>query len=113
MKLKSTVFAVCAALATSPPLLVHAQDYKSQLMAMQLGAIIGSEEYCGLSYDQDAISNWIAENADPSDMGFTDYLDMGASAEKMEQQGRNASAKTAHCASITRTAKHYGFVADQ
>lgn len=77
---------------------------------MSLGGIIGSEEYCGLTYDQDAISAWIDKNVPADEMSFQNYLSMGINSEAYDQPDRSASAKTAHCSSVKRTAAHYGFI---
>ena len=79
--------------------------------AMSLGTLIGSEEYCGLTYDQAAIQSWIAENVPVQAMDFPQTLDMAITAETYGQSDRTGSAKTAHCASVSRTASHYGFIA--
>lgn len=91
---------------------VGAQDIEQMRRAMQIGTIIGSEQYCGLEYDQSAIERWIDENTDPADMGFGSTMHVGISAEEYEQSSRSGSAKTAHCRSIQRSAAHYGFTAE-
>lgn len=90
----------------------HAQNFDVMQKAMSLGTLIGSEEYCGLTYDQTAIEDWIADNIPADAMEFPQNLEMGVTAETYTQDDRSPSAKTAHCAGISRTAKHYGFVAE-
>jgi len=82
----------------------------SMWMANELGTILASEEYCGLTFSQDAIAEWIDQNIDPSDMGFSGTLQMMTEGARYNLGGMGASRKTAHCRSIERSARHYGFV---
>lgn len=87
-----------------------AQDFKSMQMGQNMGRLIGSESYCGLTFDQAAIESWIEENADPGDLNFGSYIELGITGEEFEQDDRSDSAKTAHCATVRRTAAHLGLV---
>lgn len=87
-----------------------AQNFDSMRKAQELATILGSEEYCSLSYDQDAIAAWIDANTDPSDMGFASILDVSINGVSYGLEDRSASAKTAHCRSVSRTAQHFGFI---
>lgn len=78
--------------------------------AMSLGTLIGSEEYCGLTFDQAAIEAWVEKNIPADAMDFPQHMSMGHDAEIYQQSSRSPSAKTAHCAGVTRTARHYGFL---
>lgn len=92
------------------PMTVQAQSLQSMEAASNLGSILAAEKKCDLAYDQDAIGKWIEENTDPSDMGFASSLNMMTQGAEYSLQGMSESATTAHCRSIKRTAKHYGFI---
>lgn len=104
---------VIVAAVTALPFLcgsLQAQDFEQTRQAMELGKLIGSEQYCDLEFDQAAIQKWIDENVDAANMGFSSTLDMGVSAERYSQDDRSSSAKTAHCHAIKRTAAHLGLI---
>jgi hypothetical protein len=87
----------------------NAQSMEGMQVAMNLGDVIGSEEFCGLSYKQEAIEAFIAKKVDASDMNFASTLEMAVQSQKMENNDMSASQKTAHCAQTKRVAKKYGF----
>lgn len=99
---------ILCALGATPA--VAMDDLEAMTMAGNLGTVIAAESFCGLTYDQTAIANYIRANVPPDRIGFADQLQtvimmQGYSLDKMSQ-----SAKTAHCTSITQTAKFLGFV---
>jgi hypothetical protein len=77
---------------------------------LQLGNVIGSEEFCGLHYDQDAIKFFIEKHVDHDDMQFIGDLDMHVSVIESHNKEMSTSQKTAHCAQVTRVARSYGFI---
>lgn len=87
-----------------------ADSLASMEKATNLGSVIASEEFCDLTFDQDAIEDWIDQNVDPDDMGFPSTLNMMVMGSEFQHEGMSKSAKTAHCRSIKRVAKRYGFV---
>ena len=106
MSIKSYVFIVVSVL----PGLAVAQgaDYRS--LAIALGSVLASEEYCDLVYDQGAISAWINQNVDPAEMGFANTL-LGATRIAASQlTDLSQSSRTAHCESVEQTARNYGFI---
>jgi len=90
----------------------QAQSLSSMQKATELGSILASEKMCGLAYDQGAIADWIDKNVDPSDMGFASNLSLMTEGANYQFEGMSESAKTAHCRSVERTAKHFGFLKD-
>lgn len=92
------------------PAIASAQSIDSVQKAQQLGTILAAEDFCQLSYDQDAIGQWIDENTDPADMGFSGSLTMMTDGSIFMQADMSESSKTAHCRSIERTARHFGFI---
>lgn len=98
------------ALLSIAPSLAMTQSMASMTAAMNLGSVLAAESFCGLTYDQDAISDWIDANTDPGDMGFASSLSLMTDGAGYELQGMTDSSRTAHCRSIERTARHYGFI---
>lgn len=89
---------------------VHAQQMDAMEAAASLGSILGAEQFCGLSYDQAAIGAWVEANVPPEAMDFPSLLSTMTEGGKYQQEGMSGSAKTAHCAGVTRSAKHFGFI---
>lgn len=87
-----------------------AQKMDAMEAAASLGSILGAEEFCGLSYDQAAIGAWVEANVPPEAMDFPSLLSTMTEGGKYQQEGMSAAAKTAHCAGVTRSAKHFGFI---
>lgn len=80
------------------------------MVAAEIGSVIGSEDACGLVYNQAAISAWISENVPPDRMDFASLLQVQVMGQGYMLGQMSESAKTAHCAAIAQTAKHFGFV---
>jgi len=91
----------------------RADDINPADTALQLGTVIGSEQTCDLTYDQDAIERFINEHVSASDMSFPSLLSMFTDGTKAEILGMSQSSLTAHCAQIRRIAKQYGFVVEK
>ena len=87
-----------------------AQSMDSMEIANQLGSVLASEQFCGLSYNQDAISKFIDTKVAAKDMGFAPMLETMVAGAKFQQNGMSQSLKTAHCRQISRVAKAYGFI---
>ena len=106
-KIRLAVYTLAAAtvLSTGTP---QAQD--TMIVAKDLGMILASEEYCGLTYDQTAIASWIEQNVPVEDMGFASTLNTMTSGSRYLLEEQTTSQKTAHCTAIARTARKFGFV---
>jgi len=93
-------------------LAVHpaAAQMESMELAVELGTVLGSERICDLKYDQGAIQTWIEANAPADDMGFASTLSMMSQGIEMQNANLSPSRKTAHCAAVTKTARHFGFI---
>lgn len=102
---KAVFLAICLI-----PGIATAQDFESMEKAQDLGSLLGSEAFCGLTFNQDAVVEWIDANTDPADMGFASALQMMTDGSKFNLEGMSATAKSAHCRAVERTAKHYGFI---
>lgn len=78
-------------------------------LALNLGTVLGSEEFCGLTYDQGAIEAFIEKRVAADDMSFAAELNTMTNGTKIENQDMSPSEKTAHCTQIRRVAKAFGF----
>ena len=85
-------------------------DLELMEITTSLGSILASEAFCGLSYDQAAIADFITANVPADRMDFPSQLQMMVMGSEFNQQGLSPSAKTAHCASVTQIARHHGFL---
>lgn len=81
----------------------------SKKSAMVLGKVLVSEVPCGLTYNQEAVGNWIDKNTDPSDLEFPYFLSIGAASMRAQFKTMNTDRKTAHCRSVEKTARYLGF----
>ncbi len=79
-------------------------------IALSLGELLGSEEACGLAFDQPAIEAFIDKNAPADDMTFTTTMNIFARPMPDEIAKMSVSQRTAHCAQMRRVAKAFGFV---
>jgi hypothetical protein len=104
MKRALTAIAVAAAFL---PASSNAKD--STDIALALGTVLASEEFCGLNYDQAAIQEFIRKRVSPDDMDFPSSLESMTAGVRIENQTMSDSAKIAHCTQIARIAKSYGF----
>ena len=99
-------------LALLVPGALRAQSLESMNVANQLGTVLASEEFCGLSYDQAAIEKFIEEKVAADDMGFASNLQVMTEGQRYSLKDMSASSRTAHCAQIRRVAKSYEFIED-
>ncbi|WP_420023736.1 hypothetical protein ACN9JG_06145 [Cereibacter azotoformans] len=79
-------------------------------IATSLGSILAAESFCGLSYDEAAVAAYIDNHVPADDMSFTSTLSVMVAGAEYSQQELSPSTKAAHCRSVERTARHYGFV---
>ena len=99
-----------------PPLLIFAtvafaapkQD--SSDVAHQLGSVLASEEFCGLSYNHDMVAAYIEKSVAADDMTFASSLQLMTDGSKSRLKGMSETAKAAHCVQISRVAKANGFI---
>lgn len=103
--------AMAAALALSAGSSAQ-MNLDSWRVSEQLGAVLGSEAACGLSYDPAAIDRFIDESVAADDMEFTSNLGVNTRSTVRQVEDMSASTLTAHCAQIRRVARSYGFVAN-
>jgi hypothetical protein len=86
------------------------RDDATQNLMRDLGDVLAAEEFCGLSYDQQAIRSFIEKNVPRDDMGFAGDLASHADDLKWSlYKEMTPSQKTAYCTQEARVAKHYGF----
>jgi hypothetical protein len=105
--MRKTIIAVAAAAAVLMPASAYAKD--STDIALALGTVLASEEFCGLNYDQAAIQEFVRKRVSSDDMDFPSSIESVTAGARIENQTMSDSAKTAHCTQIARIAKSYGF----
>lgn len=98
---------VFALLMTAP---VAAQSMSSMTLANNLGTVLASEEFCGLTYNQSAIKAFIEKSVKADDMSFPSTLSSMTMGAKYSLKDMSPSDKTARCAQVARIAKSYGFI---
>jgi hypothetical protein len=103
------VGAALALLVTSGGAIAGEQSTASVHAALELGSVLGSETACSLTYDQNAIQNYIVKHVDADDMMFATSLNGETEYAKNSTKEMSASSLTAHCTQIRRVAKQYGF----
>lgn len=79
-------------------------------LAQELADVIGSEEACGLTYNQDAIERFIDDRVRDDDMGFTNNLNLFTQGARFNIAEMSESSLTAHCRQIRRVARSFGFI---
>jgi hypothetical protein len=79
-------------------------------LANELATVIASEAVCGLQYDQAAISGWIEKNVPADRSDFAPQLQIMTAGQDYQLGEMSASARTAHCAAVSRSARHMGFM---
>lgn len=104
----SSITIICICIIS--PSILFSQSLDTMTHAVNLGNVIASENKCNLSYDETAITNWIDDNVDASDMSFPSTLNMMITGSKHQISKLSGSAETAHCKSVMNTARHYGFI---
>lgn len=109
MKRRLRCVAALALIAAAPPSIAETTT-ETRRLASDLGSLLASEQFCGLTYDQAAISAFITANAPPDDMGFAGLMQQSIALHGYSLADITGSAKAAHCTAITQTARHYGFI---
>jgi len=84
-------------------------DLQRMELAQQLGSVLAGESACGLSYDQDAISDFIEAKVPADDMQFSGLLTLMTSGVEYEVSEMSVSQMTAFCTQTRRVARSYGF----
>ncbi|MEP2980453.1 MAG: signal recognition particle [Lentilitoribacter sp.] len=89
----------------------NSQDIsKSIQLAQNLGNLIASEQYCDLSYSQEAIADFVEMNVSAEDMEFPSRLEGFITLSNFTLESKSLTAKMAHCTQITRLAKSHRFI---
>jgi hypothetical protein len=84
-------------------------DIEETEAVMMLSTLIGSEQACGLTYDQAAIAAWITTNVPPDRLNFAGALQLITQGQQAQVDLMTGSAKTAHCTTVAQSARHLGF----
>lgn len=78
--------------------------------ATNLGKLLASELPCGLSYNHEAINQWIDTNVSADDMGFPSSLNAMTTGSGYLIESMTPTALSAHCHAVERTARNFGFI---
>lgn len=105
--MKNLIFGASLVIGTPA---VAMSDLDAMIVSGNLAMVIASESLCGLSYNQDAIAAWIVAEVPPERMDFANQLNTSIMGAKFSLRDMTGSQKTAHCATIVQTARHYGFI---
>jgi hypothetical protein len=109
----SCVMFFCAsALFSTPGVAIGADSDAAMKLGLDLkmGSVLGSENFCCLSYDQAAIKAFVEKYVSADDMNFANSVRALTLATKTQTEKMSISEKTAHCTQIERIAKFYGFM---
>jgi hypothetical protein len=87
----------------------QAQDIQSIKLSQELGSILASEDFCGVSYDKAAIERFIEARVKANDMGFVTMLNTMTTGSRVQLQQMSEAHKVAHCAQIRRVSRSLGF----
>lgn len=98
---------ILAVFAVSP-----ASSQSSGQLAEHLGALLGAEGPCSLSYDQAAIEQFIDERVSASDMEFNQLLRGQVMMTELGIARLSESALTAYCAQTRRVARSFNFITE-
>lgn len=91
------------------PALSQAGELQSYSLANDLGTVLASEQFCELTFKQDAISAFIEQRVEANDISFPSTLRTMIMGAQFSMPEMSASARTAHCTQIRRIAISYGF----
>jgi hypothetical protein len=87
-----------------------AQNFDSMQLATQLGGLLASEGFCGLSYNQTAIEKFIDERVAADDLSFPSTLSLMTEGASYQLEDMSESSRTAHCRQVERLARNFGFI---
>lgn len=107
--LRRAAVALLLASAFAPVALGQA-SLETMSLANNLGTVIAGEKVCGFTYNQQAIAAFISENVPADDLDFAPMLAMSVTGQEFSAGGLSESARTAQCAAIAQSARHYGFM---
>lgn len=82
----------------------------SDQLALNLATLIAAENFCDLTFDQDAIGAWIDKHVAADDMVFARRFRLFVSGKQSEQKSIGAAEKAAYCRQVERSAKANGFI---
>jgi hypothetical protein len=102
--------AVLCALLVPLSSAARAQGMDSTEVAMNLGNLLASEQFCKLEYNQDAIQAFIDSHVKANDLDFPSTLQLMTDGAQTQLEQMSPSAKTAHCTQTVRVARSYGFI---
>jgi hypothetical protein len=104
-KLIASTVACCALMQPA-----HAELYE---LIQGLGSVLGAEQACGFTYNQNAIKAFIDKAAPADSLSFASNVSNTSTMTAMQIGSMSVSEKTAFCRSIHNTAQRYGFLSSK
>lgn len=98
-----------AALAASSSFAFAWDSLERMKVAHSIGSVLAAEEFCELTYNQEAIAGHIEKVVPADDMQFAGMLQTMTSGASYDLENMTGAQKAAHCTQIKRVAKSYGF----
>ena len=75
-----------------------------------LAAILASDNYCQLTYSEDAIRDYIIKNVKPNDTEFLSDLHFSRQSEEYSHEKMSQSEKIVYCTHVRQMAEYLGFL---
>ena len=94
------------------PVMAQGSSLASMQVACALGGLLGSERFCALDCDADAVGRFIEAKVDADDMAFSGTLNMMIMGTEPQLKGLSPAAKAAHCTQARRVAEAHGLMAE-
>lgn len=100
--LSATAFAMAASTASA--------QLSTYEMREELATVVAAEEYCGLTYDQEAIFAYVEANAPTDDIYFATDLRLAIEIEVSRLSEMMDLTKNTHCRAVETVAGQRGFL---
>lgn len=104
------VFCISSAACIATAALPQPTESETYMFTSHLANVLSSEEVCGLSFDHDALGQWIAEQPEAASLSFANLLTTNRQLSDHSLQDLSGSSKVAHCAGVQRFATDAGFL---
>lgn len=85
-------------------------DLEAYQLSSDLGTLLAAEELCELTFDEQAVAAYISETVPAERIDFAAKLQGMTAMSRLSLDNLSPSGKAAHCAAVTKSAKHLGFV---
>lgn len=92
-------------LLTAAPALA---DVDGMMFATQVGGLLGSDEACGITFDQDKVRAYVLANTSPTDLSVSNLLATVIQGNRLRLQTEKPSDLAIHCDLAKRSADALG-----